>query len=50
MNIRVINITSKSFVVQWDEVDDANQYYINWSSVGDGSREVTTSQTSCTIL
>jgi len=48
MNITVIDITSTSFVIQWKEVDDANQYYINWSSAGDGSREVT-SQTSCTI-
>jgi len=49
MNIRVINITSTSFVVQWNEVDDTNQYYINWSSAGDSSRGVTTSQTSHTM-
>jgi len=48
MNIRVSDITSTSFVVHWDEVDDANQYHINWSSAGASSREVT-SQTSYTI-
>ena len=48
MNIRVSNITSTSFVVQWDEVDDADHYIVNWR--GDGSvRESTTSRTSHTI-
>jgi len=35
MNIRASDITNTSFLVQWDEVDDANQYIINWRAKGD---------------
>jgi len=45
MNIRY---NHASFVVQWDEVDDADKYLINWSG-GGKAREVTTLRTSHTI-
>jgi len=50
INIRFSHITSTSFVVHWDEVDDADQYLVNWR-IGDGgkAREATTTQTSHTI-
>ena len=43
------NITSASFVVQWDEVDDADYYIVNWRDDGGSVRKSTTSQTSITI-
>jgi len=46
MNIRY---NHTSFVVQWDEVDDADQYSVNWRGDGSQAREATTSQTSHTI-
>ncbi|XP_065910714.1 tyrosine-protein kinase receptor TYRO3-like isoform X2 [Dysidea avara] len=49
MNIRVSNITSTSFVVQWDEVDDVHWYIVNWKDDGGSVRESTTSLTSHTI-
>jgi len=49
MNIRYNHVTSTSFVVQWDEVDDADQYLVNWRSGSSEAREATTSQTSHTI-
>ena len=48
MNIRFSDITNTSFVVQWDEVDDADQYIVNWRG-GSNVRESTTSRTSRTI-
>jgi len=45
MNIRVSNITSTSFVVLWDEVDDADWYSVRWRNryhIG-SARETTTS-------
>jgi len=36
-NITFINIASKSFAVQWEEVDDAEQYFVNWSNANGGS-------------
>jgi len=45
MNIRY---NHASFVVQWDEVDDADKYLVNWSG-GGRIREATTLQTSRTI-
>jgi len=49
MNIRYNHVTSASFVVQWDEVDDADHYLVNWRSGGSKAREAATSQTSHTI-
>ena len=48
MNIRATNITNTSFVVQWDEVDDADQYTVNWRSDGN-AKEAFTTRTSCTV-
>jgi len=45
MNIRY---NHTSFVVQWDEVDDADKYLVNWSG-GGKAREATTLRTSRTI-
>jgi len=54
MNIRASNITKTSFVVQWDEVDDADGYSVKWRVNGDkngndGKSGVSTSNTSHTI-
>ena len=49
MNIRFSDITNTSFVVQWDEVDDADRYIVNWRDDGGSVRESTTSLTSITI-
>jgi len=51
MNIRYNYVTSASFFVYWDEVDDANKYLVNWrigsSSSSSGEvREATILQTS----
>jgi len=48
-NIRVSNITETSFVLRWDEVDDADQYFINWRNGNGSVKEATTSLTSHTI-
>ena len=50
MNIRVSDTTSTSFVVRWDEVDDADYYIVNWRDDGGSVRESTTSLTSITVL
>ena len=49
INIRVSEISSTSFVVQWDEVDDADYYIVNWRNDGGSVRESTTSLTSTII-
>ena len=49
INIRVSEISSTSFVVQWDEVDDADHYIVNWRDDGGSVRESTTSLISITI-
>ena len=49
MNIRFSEITNKSFVVQWDKVDDADSYIVNWRDDGGSVRESTPSLTSTTI-
>jgi len=48
IKIRFSDITSTSFVVHWDEVDDINKYLVNWRIDGGGGKatEATTSQTS----
>jgi len=48
MNIRCSDVTSTSFVVHWDEVDNADQYFVNWK-IGDIAREAIISQTSHSI-
>ena len=51
MNITFGNITNTSFVVQWDEVDDADRYIVNWRDDGGSSvRESTPSLTPHTII
>ena len=49
MNIRVNDINSTSFVVQWDEVDDVGNYSVDWKDDGGMIGETKTSQTSITI-
>jgi len=49
MNIRYDHVTSVSFVVHWDEVDDADKYLVNWRRSGGKAREATTLQTLRTI-
>ncbi|XP_065897604.1 mucin-17-like isoform X2 [Dysidea avara] len=49
MNIRFHDITSTSFVVQWDEVDDADHYIVNWRDDGGSVRESTRLLASITI-
>ncbi|XP_065911162.1 receptor-type tyrosine-protein phosphatase S-like isoform X3 [Dysidea avara] len=49
MNIRFSDITNTSFIVQWDEVDDADQYIVNWRDYGGSVRESTPSLTPHTI-
>ncbi|XP_065910776.1 receptor-type tyrosine-protein phosphatase H-like isoform X2 [Dysidea avara] len=51
LNIRISGITSTSFVVQWDEVDDAKLYCVQWRDDGSSvrSRESNPSRTSITI-
>jgi len=49
MNMRASNITNTSFVVHWDEVDDANRYIIKWRGSDGIVGENTTSQASCTV-
>ena len=51
MNIRISGITSTSFVVQWDEVDDAKLYCVQWRDDGGSvrSRESKPPRTSITI-
>jgi len=40
MNIRFSDITSTSFVVQWDEVDDADWFNVLWWEDGGSAREI----------
>jgi len=49
MTIRASKITTTSFVVQWDEVDHADQYIVNWKDGNGVDREAITSRTSHTI-
>ncbi|XP_065897630.1 uncharacterized protein [Dysidea avara] len=49
MNIRFSDITNKSFVVQWDEVDDVDLYFVNWRDDSGSVREAATQRTSRTI-
>ena len=49
LNIRFSNITSTSFVVQWDEVDDADQYDITVKRKGNETATSQTSHTSRTV-
>ena len=50
MNIRASNINTTSFVVQWDKVDDADQYIVNWRANGDDvERTFFTPNASCTM-
>ena len=48
MNIRFSYITTTSFVVQWDEVDHADNYTVNWRS-GNGVGEKTIKSRTCTV-
>jgi len=45
-NVRVSNITDASFVVQWDALDDADQYFVNWRNGNGSVREAVTLRTS----
>ena len=49
MNIRFSDITSTSFVVHWDEVDDAELYIVNYRVDGGSVNEAPTQRTSRTI-
>jgi len=46
MNIRASGISNASFIVLWDEVDDADRYFVNWRSGHGVAREAITSRTS----
>jgi len=49
MNIRFSDITSTSFVVQWDEVVDADWFNVLWWEDGGSTRENITTRTNITI-
>ena len=49
VNIRFSDITTTSVVVQWDDVDNAYHYVLNWNDDDGAGREAMTARTSHTI-
>jgi len=49
VNIRFSDITTTSVVVQWDDVDNAYHYVLNWNDDDGAGREAVIAQTSRTI-
>ena len=50
MNIRASNITNTSFIVQWDEVDDALRYAVYVGNSSDNRRGINRRRTRQTSL